>query len=290
MSLAPVQVEGNGCDQIGVSWNVVYFSDDFTCGMIHMSVAVLIATPSPMIHNKVALERVSPTALVESNLERMLGDDLEAVRQRLQNAIQSGYPLLDDVLASYLHSHYPRAIIVLGTSRLGHTDPHKRVALAAAIEMLHLATNVHDTLPRGEIEANERNRLMVGSAILVGDYCFSKASALAAETENPPVVDAFANALARLSEHRVITLVNSPDMPHADDAILYAAAAEAAALLVGLPRPIRYALREAAASFGEVLTDSETALPEAIARLEALLRDRPVARPFVNWLRTRMTT
>ena len=64
----------------------------------------------------------------------------------------------------------------------------------------------------------------------------------------------------------------------------------AAALLVGLPRPIRYALREAAASFGEVLTDSETALPEAIARLEALLRDRPVARPFVNWLRTRMTT
>ncbi len=242
-----------------------------------------------MIHDKVALERVSPTALVESNLEWMLGDDLESVRVRLQEAIQSGYPLLDDVLASHLHSHYPRAMIVLGTSRLGHTDRRKRVALGAAIEMLHLAVNVHDTLPRGDVEANERNRLLMGSAILVGDFCFSRASKLAAETENPAVVAAFANALARLSERRVITLTDTPDMPHTDDAILYAAAAEASALLVGLPRPLRYALGEAAASFGEVLTDSEAALPETIVRLEALLHGRPFARPFMNWLRTRMS-
>lgn len=241
-----------------------------------------------MIPDIATLERISPTALVESNLERILGHDLEQVRQRLHEVLKSGYPLLDDLLLAQMHSHYPRAIIVLGTSRLGHTEPPKRVALAAAIELLHLATNVHDAIPRGLLEPSERNRLLLGSAILMGDYCFSQASKLAAETESPAVVAAFANALAQLSERHVITLLETPNQPHADDAILYAAAAEAASLLVGLPRPIRYALREAALAFGEVLTDSETALVEAISRLDALAPDRPITKPFVNWLRSRL--
>lgn len=242
-----------------------------------------------MIPDVATLERLSPTALVESNLERILGNDLAQVRQRLHEVLKSGYPLLDELLAGHLHNHYPRAIIVLGTSRLGHTESCKRVALAAAIELLHLAAQIHDAIPRGLLEPNERNRLMLGSAILMGDYCFSQASQLAAETENPAVVAAFANALAQLSERHVITLIETPDLPHTDDAILYAAAAEAASLLVGLPRPIRYALREAALAFGEVLTDSETTLIEAISRLDALVSDRPIAKPFVNWLRSRLT-
>lgn len=241
-----------------------------------------------MIPTKATLERVSPTAMMESNLEWILGKDLEQVRQRMHAAVQSGYPLLDAMLAEHLHTHYPRAIIVLGTSRLGFAANDKRIALAAAIEMLHLAVNVHDAIPRGALEKNERNRLLLGSSILVGDYCFSQASMLAAETENPAVVTAFSDALGQLSERRIVTLLESPDRPHHDDAILYAAAAEAASLLVGHPRPIRYAMREAATAFGEVLTDSETALPEAIAQLDGLLKDRPVGKPFINWLRSRL--
>lgn len=241
-----------------------------------------------MIPDIATLERLSPTALVESNLDRILGQDLAQVRHRLHEVLQSGYPLLDELLAGQLHSHYPRAIIVLGTSRLGHTTSSKRVALAAAIELLHLATNIHIAIPRGPLEANERNRLMLGSAILMGDYCFSQASKLAAETENPAVVSAFANALAQLSERHVVTTLETPDLPYTDGAILYAAAAEASALLVGLPRPIRYALREAALAFGEVLTDSETTLVEAISRLDALAPDRPITKPFVSWLRSRL--
>lgn len=240
-----------------------------------------------MIPDKAAIERISPTAMVESNLEWMLGADLELVRRHIQEAIRSGYPFLDETLATQLHSHYPRAIIVLGTSRLGHTNVEQRTALAAAIEMLHLAVNVHAAIPRGKLEQSSSNRYMLGVSILVGDYCFSQASMLAARTENPAVVAAFANSLAQLSEKRVTLQLERPEQPFADDAILYAAAADAASLLVGLPLPIRYALRETAAAFGEVLTDSETALTEAIAQLESMIKDRPVARPFVNWLRTR---
>lgn len=238
--------------------------------------------------DKSPFERVSPTALVESNLEWLLGDDLELVRQRLQRALQTGYPLLDEILADHLPDHLPRAIIVLGTSRLGHTEVGKRVALAAAIEMLHLATSIHDGMPHGTVEMTERNRMLLGSTILIGDYVFSQASRLAAETENPAVVATFAQALAQVAERRVVQLLEHPDLPPHDDPILFAAAAEAAALLVGLPRPIRYALREAAASFGEVLTDSEATLKEALARLDTLLADRPLAKPLVNWLRSRL--
>ncbi|RME81677.1 MAG: hypothetical protein D6775_12975 [Caldilineae bacterium] len=241
-----------------------------------------------MLPNKKTLERVSPTAVVESNLERVLGEDLVLVREKLMACIHSGFPFVDEMLVENLHQHYPRAIIVLGTTRLGHTTVEKRVALAAAIEMLHLATYIHSLIPRGEIVVDENTRTLLGASILIGDYCFSQASALAAQTNNPAVVAAFADALAQLAEGRVLTLLENPERPYSDDAVLFAAAAEAGALLVGLPRPMRYALREAAAAFGEVLTDSETSLAEAIAQLEALLRDRPLARPLVNWLRSRL--
>ena len=240
-----------------------------------------------MIPNKTSLEQVSPAAVVESNLEWALGDDLAQVRARLQSSIQSGYPMVDGLLSEHLHSNYSRAVIVLGTSRLGSSDRERRVALAAAIEMLHLAVNIHDIIPRGEMVIDERMRALLGASILVGDYCFSQASMLAAETDNPAVVSAFSNALSRVSEQRVVTLLEKPHQAHNDDAILYTSAAEAAALLVGLPRPIRYALKEAAAAFGEVMTDSETSLTEAIAHLDNLTKDRPRAKPLVNWLRRR---
>ena len=239
-----------------------------------------------MLPDKRKLEQISPTAVVESNLEKLLGDDLALVRETIGECTQTGYPMVDGVLSDVVPDHFPRAIITLGTSRLGHSRQSERVALAAAIEMLHLAVSVHDFIPRGEVALNEHNRVLMGTAILIGDYCFGQASILAAQTGKPDVVAAFSDALARLSERRVTTLIESPYQPHADSAILYASAAEVGALLVGLPRPLRYTLREAAASFGEVLTDSETSVAEAILHLEALTKDRPAAKPLASWLRT----
>jgi len=239
-----------------------------------------------MLPDKRKLEQISPTAVVESNLEKLLGDDLDLVRETVRERTQTGYPMVDEVLSDIVPDHFPRAIITLGTSRMGHSQQSKRVALAAAIEMLHLAVSVHDFIPRGEVALNEHNRVLMGTAILIGDYCFGQASILAAQTGKPEVVAAFSDALARLSERRVMTLLETPNQPHADSAILYASAAEVGALLVGLPRPLRYTLREAAASFGEVLTDSETSVAEAILHLEALTKDRPAAKPLASWLRT----
>ncbi len=239
-----------------------------------------------MLPDKRKLQKISPAAVVESNLEWLLGEDLALVRQLIQERSQTNYPFVNDVLSDAMPAHLPRAIITLGSSRLGHATQESRVALAAAIEMLHMAVTVHELIPRGEIQVTEQQRMLMGSAILIGDYCFSQASSLAASTGSPAVVAAFSDALARLSERRVQTLLETPDQPHADDAILYAAAADVGALLVGLPKPLRYALREAAASFGEVLTDSETSVVEAFMHLESLTKDWPGVKPLSNWFRS----
>ncbi len=243
-----------------------------------------------MLPDKRKLQKISPAAVVESNLEWLLGDDLVLVRQIIQERIFTDFPLVNHVLSDYMPEHLPRAIITLGTSRLGHASQESRVSLAAAIEMLHMAVAVHEIIPRGEVAINEQQRVLMGSAILIGDYCFSQASSLAAATGNPAVVAAFADALAQLSERRVQTLIETPHQPHTDDAILYAAAAEVGALLVKLPKPLRYALREAAASFGEVLSDSETSVTEAFLHLESLTKDWPGVKPLSNWLRSHRPT
>jgi len=260
-----------------------FFSPIAEYGMITLSCYLRFFI---MLPNKRKLEQISPTAVVESNLERLLGDDLALVRKTVWACTETGYPMVDEVLKEAVPDHFPRAIITLGTSRMGHSEQSKRVALAAAIEMLHLAVSVHDYIPRGEVQATEQNRVLMGTAILIGDYCFGQASILAAKTGKPDVIAAFADALAKLSERRVKTLIETPTQPHTDSAILYASAAEVGALLVGLPMPLRYTLREAAASFGEVLTDSETSVAEAILHLEALTKERPAAKPLASWLRT----
>lgn len=239
-----------------------------------------------MLSNTRKLEQISPAAVVESNSERFLGDDLALVRQTILDCARTGFPLVDEVISGTIPEHLPRAVITLATSRLGHSEQKKRVALAAAIEMLDMAVIIHDLIPRGEVAATEQNRVLMGSATLVGDYCFGQASILAASVENAAVSAAFSDALAKLSERRVITLIETPNQPHADSAILYAAGAEVGGLLAKLPRPLRYALREAAASFGEVLTDSETSVTEAILHLESLTKDWPAVKNLSHWLRT----
>lgn len=257
-------------------------------GMIHVPCFIQVHTI--MLPDKRTLQKISPAAVVESNLEWLLGEDLALVRKVIQDRIHTDYPFVNEVLSDATPAHLPRAIITLGASRLGYAAQESRVALAAAIEMLHMAVTVHEFIPRGEVKITEHQRVLMGSAILIGDYCFSQASSLAASTGNPAVVAAFSDALAQLSERRVQTLLETPHQPHADDAILYAAAAEVGALLVGLPKPVRYALREAAASFGEVLSDSETSVAEAIVHLESLTKDWPGVKPLTNWLRTHRPT
>lgn len=144
-----------------------------------------------------------------------------------------------------------------------------RMNLAAALEMLYIALNIHrllvdavagsaptNTLPPAadpqatpsQADDDEQlDRAFVGSTILAGDYCFSRAAQLAAHTDHPTVVALFAQALQTISESRLrhqfgdAPAVEStaprkaPQTTPQDDTVeLLESGAQAAAVLAGL--------------------------------------------------------
>lgn len=108
-------------------------------------------------------------------------------------------------------------VLAAGLSPRDNSDIRaKRINLAAALEALYLALNIHKHLLRYEI-AEERSataRSLVGSMILAGDYCFSRSAELASNTNEPAVVAIFSEMLATVSEGHLRQLHGKTDSPY----------------------------------------------------------------------------
>lgn len=159
-------------------------------------------------------------------LVERLETHLHSVEARLHERLENLDGPLGDLVRPQLGQIRPllRAAMVLTTAYALHThtsqelDPlppdtrepvaQERIeALAAAVEMLYIALRLHERLLRAEpaTQVHDRpvstiDKTFLGSTILAGDYCFSRASQLAAETEHPQVVAHFAQTLQALSE------------------------------------------------------------------------------------------
>ena len=92
-----------------------------------------------------------------------------------------------------------RPALTLLTGRLYPSDPDKIISLAAAVEMLHTATLVHDDVVDGSLlrrgSPTLNARWSPGATILTGDYMFARAADLAAQTDNVRVMQIFARTL-----------------------------------------------------------------------------------------------
>lgn len=125
--------------------------------------------------------------LVELELARQLLVDPEPVRAPMRRLVDAGGKRL-------------RPLLVMLASRLGSEDDRLRAAaLAAAIELLHDATLVHDDYV--DQAAMRRGRPTVASregpakAVAVGDYYFAKATRMIAELGNADVSSTIAGAV-----------------------------------------------------------------------------------------------
>ncbi len=89
----------------------------------------------------------------------------------------------------------------------------KAVAMAAAVEMLHNATLVHDDLIDEALVRRGITTLNAvwskGATVLAGDYLFARAAGFAAETENVRVVQLFADTLRIICEGELRQLFSS---------------------------------------------------------------------------------
>jgi geranylgeranyl pyrophosphate synthase len=175
--------------------------------------------------------------------------DLQAVETKLrQAALDDQHPALTSALEHLLASGGKRArpAIALLTAHLFDADVDRVVALAAAIEMLHTATLVHDDLIDGSLLRRGLPTLNAqwtpGATVLTGDFLFARAAELATETESVRVIKAFSRTLMVIVNGEINQMFIGRGQAsragyferiYAKTASLFAVAAEAAAVLGG---------------------------------------------------------
>lgn len=127
--------------------------------------------------------------------------DLPAVEARMRSGADLEHPTLNAAVDHLLSSGGKRirpTVVLLAGAMLG-AEHDRSLTLAAAIEMLHTATLVHDDLidkastRRGIPTIN--SRWNAGATVLTGDYIFARAAQLAAKTGSLAVMDSFAATL-----------------------------------------------------------------------------------------------
>lgn len=186
---------------------------------------------------------ISPQTATFFDLTR---SDLERVEERLREKRVEHHPNLDTALDHLLASGGKRLrpITAILTGQLLGANPEAIITHAAAIEMLHTATLVHDDLiddsllRRGIPTLNAR--WSSGATVLTGDYIFARAAHLAAETGSLALMKAFARTLMTIVNGEVTQLFGEDHIDpmqayqhriYAKTASLFEVSSEGAALL-----------------------------------------------------------
>ncbi len=131
--------------------------------------------------------------------------ELEAVEAKLKGLSQTDFPHLSKLLAHSLKGSGKRIrpALTLLCGQFYEYDADRLVAMATSLEVLHTATLVHDDAIDHSLVRRSRPTVnqMWGEeqAVLLGDYLFAEAGALAASTDNLRVVKLFAQTLKTIS-------------------------------------------------------------------------------------------
>jgi len=157
------------------------------------------------------------------SIRSLVKNDLLATDRFISNELTSSIPLINELI-EYIIScggKRIRPLLVLLTAKAFDQTLEKHVDLAAAIELIHTATLLHDdivdnsTLRRGNKTAN----YIWGNeaSVLVGDFLYSRAFQLIVKLDNPKILNIFANATNLIAEGEVMQLINchNPDTTEA---------------------------------------------------------------------------
>jgi octaprenyl-diphosphate synthase len=219
----------------------------------------------PLVHGPVMDAAPTPTGELagRNGLFSLVADDLQAVEAHLRRVAGDGTGLLASVATYGLASGGKRvrpALVLLSAAACGG-DPERRcVRLAAAAEMMHAASLIHDDIVdqaatrRGMPSAMARWGSQV--SVLVGDFLYARAVQTVVEDSDLRVMRAFAQATVAMTEAEVLQLqvLHDANLPEADylriitgkTAALMSASCRAGALAAGAPA----AQVEAMAAYG----------------------------------------
>ena len=181
-----------------------------------------------------------------------ISEQLQLVDARLKEFSESSeLPSLEDLLIHVFDSSgkLARPALTLLTAGFHPNDGEKVVTMATAVEMLHVATLIHDdTVDEAE---TRRGRVTVSSnwgqhtAVLLGDYVFAASATYVCATGNIRVIKRFSETIMDLSRGQMQETANSRDIQKGMDdyleriyfktASLFSTSGESGAVLSGAP-------------------------------------------------------
>jgi octaprenyl-diphosphate synthase len=189
--------------------------------------------------------------LIELELLRQLIVDPEPVATPMRRLVEAGGKRLRPKLVQLTAAIGPRS------------EPLRAAALAAAVELLHNATLIHDDYV--DESTHRRGRPTVAAAegperaIAVGDYYFAKATRLIAEMGNRDVTSTISEALEAICASQIDDVALRGAYPGDHDSYLRVVRGKTAALFA------------AACASGAQLSDASPEIVEALRRYGDLL-------------------
>ncbi|KXG43637.1 heptaprenyl diphosphate synthase component II [Tepidibacillus decaturensis] len=135
--------------------------------------------------------------------------DINEIEKELSRAITTDQGILNQSANHLLKAGGKRIrpVFVLLSGHFGEYDFDKLKKVAAALELIHMATLVHDDViddadkRRGKltVKAQWDNKI----AMYTGDYIFAEALMLITEFENPEIHQTLSNAIVRMCEGEI---------------------------------------------------------------------------------------
>lgn len=144
--------------------------------------------------------------------------ELEEVEEMIRQNLSSSVPFVTHV-AEYVAAHGGKRLrpaLTLFASRLAGATDRKPLQCAAAMELFHTATLMHDDvidsagLRRGRPSANSRWGNQV--AVLVGDFFYCQASDLLVGTGHLKIIDLITQVMRTTTEGEILEVAHSNDL------------------------------------------------------------------------------
>ncbi len=195
-----------------------------------------------------------------SDIVEVIQPALEETEKRIDESVKSEVPLVYQISKYLLGGGGKRvrpSLVLLSSAACGFSSDPERVSAAAAVELLHTATLLHDDvvdkgkLRRGNLSSNE----VWGNTptVLVGDFMLAKAINLVQSCGSMRLVGAVSKAAARLAEGHVLEIMSERKMIEISEqscfsiidhktAALLECSAEAGAILAKTPIEVVKAL------------------------------------------------
>jgi octaprenyl-diphosphate synthase len=163
-----------------------------------------------------------------SEILSVINPELEEVEGELEANIKSPVPLVYEISKYLLGSGGKRlrpSVLLLSSGACGLTDGKERIYSAAALELIHTATLLHDDvvdeakLRRGKTASN----VVWGNkaTVLVGDFMLARALGLIQSCGNLELIKAVTDAAARLAEGQVLEVMSAKNMLEVSEEVCF---------------------------------------------------------------------